>query len=155
MVYTWGVGTGSDKWIGYQVLAGLGVGLAFMVPVNIVQAAYTGTRDVEIVTAITIFFQTLGGCFFVSISQSIYQNFLLNNLIASVPPDQVGPIIANGLSAFRKFVPPELLPVVVEAAMDALKKAFIPPIALSACLALVAPLLPWNSVKGQQVSVTA
>ncbi|KAH8916158.1 MFS general substrate transporter, partial [Atractiella rhizophila] len=117
LIYTWEVTTASDHWIGYQVLAGLGVGMAFMAPVNIVQAAYTGTTEVEVVTAITIFFQTLGGCFFSSISQSIYQNFLLNNLIARVPPAEVGPIIANGLSAFREFVSPELLPTVVQAAM--------------------------------------
>ncbi|KAH8918309.1 putative MFS toxin efflux pump [Atractiella rhizophila] len=155
LIYTWDVGTHSDKWIGFQVLTGLGLGMAFMTPVNIVQAAYTGTTDVEVVTAINIFFQTLGGCFFNAIGQSIYQNYLLNNLIATVPPAEVGPIIANGLSAFRGFVSPELLPTVVRAAMDALTKAFIPPVALAVCMVVISPTLPWNNVKGQQVSVAA
>ncbi|KAH8928280.1 putative MFS toxin efflux pump [Atractiella rhizophila] len=192
LIYTWKVGTGkslscktclplkvvgldSDKWIAYQVVTGLGIGMSFMVPINVVQSYYSGipfaysfrlkiigleftwigTADVEVVTAITVFFQTLGGCFFNSICQSIYQNYLLNNLIAAVPPSEVAPIIQNGLSAFRQFVSPDLLPTVVQAAMDALNKAFIPPIALSVCMAAVAVLLPWNSVKGQRMAMAA
>jgi MFS transporter, DHA2 family, glioxin efflux transporter len=72
-----------------------------MVPVNVVQAKLTGTKDLEIGTAIVIFFQTLGGCLFVSISESVYQNKLFGGLSSVLPNDQVQQIIAGGLTGFR------------------------------------------------------
>lgn len=38
LLFTLDIGTGSSKWIGYQVLAGLGLGLGFQVPVSAAQA---------------------------------------------------------------------------------------------------------------------
>jgi MFS transporter, DHA2 family, glioxin efflux transporter len=38
LLYTLAIGSSSAKWIGYQVLAGLGLGLGFQVPVSAVQA---------------------------------------------------------------------------------------------------------------------
>jgi hypothetical protein len=38
LLYTLTIGSSSAKWIGYQVLAGLGLGLGFQVPVSAVQA---------------------------------------------------------------------------------------------------------------------
>jgi MFS transporter, DHA2 family, glioxin efflux transporter len=38
LLYTLTIGSSSSKWIGYQVLAGLGLGLGFQVPVSAVQA---------------------------------------------------------------------------------------------------------------------
>ena len=38
LLYTLNIGTGSSKWIGYQVLTGLGLGLGFQVPISAAQA---------------------------------------------------------------------------------------------------------------------
>lgn len=38
LLYTLDIGTGSSKWIGYQVITGLGLGLGFQVPVSAAQA---------------------------------------------------------------------------------------------------------------------
>jgi MFS transporter, DHA2 family, glioxin efflux transporter len=38
LLYTLNIGTGHSKWIGYQVLTGLGVGLGFQIPVSAAQA---------------------------------------------------------------------------------------------------------------------
>lgn len=38
LLYTLKIGTPSSKWIGYQVLTGLGLGLGFQVPVSAIQA---------------------------------------------------------------------------------------------------------------------
>lgn len=62
----------AGKWIAYQVIPGLGLGLAFMQPFVISQLALK-PEDAVVGGSITIFFQTLGGCLFVSIGQAIYQ----------------------------------------------------------------------------------
>ena len=51
LLYTLDIGTGSGKWIGYQILAGVGYGLAFQVPIITVQAKSTA-EDLAALTAI-------------------------------------------------------------------------------------------------------
>ncbi|EPQ52853.1 MFS general substrate transporter [Gloeophyllum trabeum ATCC 11539] len=140
--------TSTGKWIGYQIITGVGVGttyqLAYLASQTVLSAA-----DVEVGTAIVIFSQTLGGCFFVSISQSIYQNRFLKYL-AAVPGVDIPAVIAGGMTTFRATVPENLLPQVIVASNLALRDALAPSIAL-ACLAFVAALfIEWKSTKGQK-----
>jgi MFS transporter, DHA2 family, glioxin efflux transporter len=53
LIYTLDIGSVNGKWIGYQVLAGLGYGAAFQVPMIIAQATASPT-DLAEVTAITL-----------------------------------------------------------------------------------------------------
>lgn len=53
LLYTLDIGTGSDKWIGYQVLAGLAWGVAFQVPIIAVQGTVSET-DLASSTAILL-----------------------------------------------------------------------------------------------------
>ncbi len=51
LLYTVDIGTESGKWIGYQILAGLGYGVSFQIPMITVQASM-GIEDLAAVTAI-------------------------------------------------------------------------------------------------------
>lgn len=53
LLYTLDIGTGSGKWIGYQILLGLGFGVGFQVPIIIVQANAKPT-DLASTTAIIL-----------------------------------------------------------------------------------------------------
>lgn len=53
MIYTLEIGSNSSHWIGYQVLAGLGVGFAFQVP-QIVAQSICGLDEVSHYTAISL-----------------------------------------------------------------------------------------------------
>lgn len=53
LIYTLDIGTSSGKWIGYQILAGLGYGGAFQIPIIIAQATAT-PADLAEVTAIVL-----------------------------------------------------------------------------------------------------
>ncbi|EPQ52861.1 MFS general substrate transporter [Gloeophyllum trabeum ATCC 11539] len=140
--------TSTGKWIGYQIIAGVGLGttyqLAYVASQTVLSAA-----DVEVGTAIVVFSQTLGGCLFVSISQSIYQNKFLKNL-GSVPGVDIPAVIAGGMTTFRSTVPENLLPQVIVASSRALRDAMTPSIAL-ACLAFVSSLfIEWKSTRGHK-----
>ena len=53
LLYTLDVGSGAGKWIGYQILTGLGFGVGFQVPIIIVQATAQPT-DLASVTVIIL-----------------------------------------------------------------------------------------------------
>lgn len=53
LLYTLDIGTSTGKWVGYQILAGFGYGLALQVPVVVAQA-FAAPSDIAPVTAIII-----------------------------------------------------------------------------------------------------
>ena len=53
LIYTLDIGSPSGQWIGYQALAGIGVGLSIQVPIIANQAFVTMT-EISSVTAITL-----------------------------------------------------------------------------------------------------
>jgi MFS family permease len=53
LLYTLDVGSGASKWIGYQILTGLGFGVGFQVPIIVVQATAQPT-DLASATAIIL-----------------------------------------------------------------------------------------------------
>ncbi|KAK0520806.1 hypothetical protein OC834_006587 [Tilletia horrida] len=111
------------KWVGLQFFAGLGPGMAWMLPF-IGSSAVLEPHDIELGSAIVIFFQTLGGTIFVSLAQSVFQNkFIL--YLRALPNVDAEQIIAHGVSAFREFTSPEALPAVVEAANKAINKTYL------------------------------
>lgn len=69
-------GTGTGKWIGYQIVFGFGYGLAFQLP-QIAAQAVLPLADVAQGVAITFFAETLGGALFVSVGNNIFNNELV------------------------------------------------------------------------------
>lgn len=53
LLYTLDIGTSTGKWVGYQILAGFGYGLALQVPVVVAQA-FAAPADIAPTTAIII-----------------------------------------------------------------------------------------------------
>jgi hypothetical protein len=53
LLYTLQIGSHSSHWIGYQVLAGLGMGLTYQIPMIVAQSICDVT-EVSHVTAITL-----------------------------------------------------------------------------------------------------
>ncbi|CBQ70199.1 probable aflatoxin efflux pump AFLT [Sporisorium reilianum SRZ2] len=116
-------------YVGLQFLAGIGPGLAFMIPFSAVSARLE-PEDIEIGSAIVTFWQTLGGTVFVSVCQAIFQNDFIRQLRTNVPGAPVDEIVSHGVSAFRAFTPKELLGDVELAANLAVNKTFLCSVAL-------------------------
>lgn len=110
-------------WAGFQFLAGFGPGMAFMLPF-IASTAVLDVRDIELGSAIVIFWQTLGGTISTSLAQSVFQNKFLIYL-EELPNVNAGQILAHGLSAFRETTPADVLPTIVDAANRALGKVWL------------------------------
>lgn len=141
--------TSQAYWVGVTFLYGIGMGAAFQMPFVISQTFSSGL-ETEIGSSITIFFQTLGGALIVAMSQSIYANIFKQRVmdLTLVGVTQMQ-IISAGTTGFRDFVPADQLGLVVDAAMVAIRKAFIPACVFIGFSLITALPLPFASIKGK------
>lgn len=138
--------SGADKWIGYQVLFGLGLGLCMQQPSLAAQAALP-KEDVAIGVTLMFFCQSLGGAVMVCVSQSLFTNQLVKGLstIAGIDPLI---ILRTGATELKHVVPVELVGQVLDAYNTALCRGFIAATAVVAMAILAAAGMPWVNVKG-------
>ncbi|SPO03596.1 related to major facilitator (MFS1) transporter [Cephalotrichum gorgonifer] len=121
LLFTLDIGTGAGKWIGYQIMAGIGYGVAFQIPMIATQAT-TDPSDLSPATAIILFFQTVGGAFFLAGGQSAFLNSMVERLATTAPTVDPGVIILTGASELRTF-PAEVLPGILKAYMHGINIA--------------------------------
>jgi MFS transporter, DHA2 family, glioxin efflux transporter len=148
LIYTLNISSGSDKWIGYQALVGIGLGLIFQIPV-IVGQAIVKPSDLSSVSAIILFFQTVGGAIFISAAQSGFTNKLASNLPSKAPTVDIGKLLATGATDLRKVFSADEIPGILSAYMEGLRLPFALAIAC-ACLSFFIAFAPrWESIKGK------
>ena len=149
------VNSGPAKWVGYQVLTSVGLGMAVQQGVIAVQTVLR-LDQVPIGIAAIISMQSLGGSVFVSAGNSILQNSL-NKAAADnmLPGVNIHQVLARGATEFRKFVPKEALPGLIEVYNSALQKVFILAVPLAGLSFVFALALEWKSVKEKTPSLEA
>lgn len=150
VLYSLQVDDGPAKWIGYQLLPGIGAGACIQIPFISVQVVLN-SKDMPVGNALTIFFNSLGGALSISIAQNLFSNTLLQKLQEQIPGILPLEIIAAGATHVREATPPQYLDIVLGAYNSAVTKAFILPIAVS-CLAFFCSLTyEWKTIKGKNL----
>ncbi|KZT52965.1 major facilitator superfamily transporter [Calocera cornea HHB12733] len=147
LLYTLDIGTSSSKWIGYQVVAGVGIGIAVQIPISAAQARVP-MSDLAPVTATVLFFQTIGGAFFISAGQSIFTNRLLNTLAKTAPSVDPALVIATGATDLHQVFPADVLPGILRAYMDGLKDTYALAIAALGIASVVSIFVEWRNIEG-------
>ncbi|KAL9063993.1 MAG: hypothetical protein Q9161_009151 [Pseudevernia consocians] len=146
LIYTLDIGSPSSHWIGYQILVGIGIGLSVQVPI-IANQAFVNVSEISSVTAVTLFFQTIGGAFFVSAGQSVYTNRLLARVPVLVPGVSTALVLATGATELRVVFSAKELPGILLAYMDGLKLTFALVVALAGVTLPIALFAKWQNVK--------
>ncbi|KAI4279705.1 MAG: hypothetical protein L6R35_006038 [Caloplaca aegaea] len=123
LLYTFDIGTEQAKWIGYQVIGGVGWGIASQIPIITVQATAPAV-DLAEVTAMLLFFQTLGGAFMVSAAQAAFVNTLVKVLPRSAPGIDPLIVVSTGATELRKVFLVDHIPGILVAYMRGLKISF-------------------------------
>ncbi|EGP85536.1 unnamed protein product [Zymoseptoria tritici ST99CH_3D7] len=152
MLSTFTPATGSPKWIGFQVLFGIGVGLGMQQPLIAVQAVLPA-KDVPIGTAMIMFSQTLGGALFIAVAQNVFSTQLLKNLRSIVPDLDPRIVLEAGATTLVKSVPGESLMGVRLAYNDSIMSAFLVATAMATISVLGAVAFEWKSVKGKKIEM--
>lgn len=138
----------SAKWIGYQIIAGAGVGLAMQQPLMAVQTVLD-IKDIPIGTSLIAFMQMLGGALFVSVGQTVFTNSLLDGLSEKVPDLDPNIVLMAGATSIKSLIPVEFLDAVIQIYSDALTDAFSVSAACAAIAIIPCLFVQWKSVKGR------
>ena len=142
----------ASKWIGYEILASVGIGMAIQQGFTAVQIVLP-LEEVAIGTAAVVAFQSLGGAIFVSVGNTILQNTLLAaSRDNELPGIDIQAVIKAGASAFRTVVPAKDVPLLVEVYNHALQKVFIAAVPMAGLAAISCCFLEWRNVKDKTKS---
>ncbi|KAL4969528.1 MFS-type gliotoxin efflux transporter gliA [Aspergillus stella-maris] len=146
LLYTLDKTSSSGAWIGYQALAGIGVGLCIQVPIMAGQAVVE-VQDLAIISAVMLFFQCMGGAIFVQAGQAIFSNTLLKEVLRRLPDVDPGLIIQTGATELGDVFGGEELGVILDGYVVALQDCFLLAIVSAGIAVLVAGCSGWVNLK--------
>lgn len=136
-ISTFTINISTAQWVGYEMLASAGIGMAIQQGFTAVQIVLPA-EEVAIGTAAVVAFQSLGGAVFISVGNTILQNSLRTaSKENKLPGVDIKAVIDAGASDFRKKVTAEQLPALLKVYNKALQRVFIAAIPVAA-LAIVA-----------------
>ncbi|KAJ5671166.1 hypothetical protein N7507_000293 [Penicillium longicatenatum] len=138
--------TGPGKWIPYQIVYGIGIGLAFQPPFIAVQ---TVLPDSMISTSLVVlsFTQQFGGIFILSIAQNVFLNRLARNLTTQVPGLNLNDALENGALGFIEKIPVRFRDQALVAYNEALVGVFYISLGLTSLVVVSTLGIEWKSVK--------
>ncbi|KAG9785692.1 MFS transporter, partial [Aureobasidium melanogenum] len=146
--------TGHEKWIGYQVIYGFGVGFGMQQALITVQAVLP-LKDVPTGTALVMFMQTFGGALFVSVAQNVFNNRLIDEIPKYAPGIDPAIILHVGATSLKDQVPAALLAGVQTAYNKALTNTWYISVAMACLSGIGAVFVEWKSVKGMKPGAVA
>lgn len=149
LISTFNLDTGSGKWIGYQILFGLGIGMG-MQQGNMAAQTVLARKDVPTGISLCFFCQQLGGAVFVSVGQNAFIQKFTSGLAHLVHDLDPGEIVNTGATEIQKIVPARDLHEVLVAYNSALRQVFVVGVVMASLAAIGAFSLEWRSVKGKQ-----
>ncbi|KAI0201520.1 major facilitator superfamily domain-containing protein [Astrocystis sublimbata] len=150
LIFTLDIGTSTGKWIGYQIIAAIGWGAGFQIPV-IVSQALSDPEDIPSITAIILFSLNVGSGLLINAAQSAFVNRIIVTLPTSAPGVNPSLVISTGTLQLRSVFSEEQIPGILMAYMAGIKTAFA--IALAACglSVFVSVLGQWKRLNPEQV----
>ena len=143
--------TSTATWVGYEILASAGIGMAIQQGFSAVQTALP-LEQVPIGTAAVVASQSAGGAIFVSVGNTLLQNHLLSkNNANSIPGVDIRTIIEQGATNFRQHVPAEALPPLIHLYNRALQGVFIAAVPLCGLAFICSLCMEFRSVRKGEV----
>lgn len=142
---------GSAAWIGWQVLFGLGMGLAIPQPWSAIQTALPAAQIPLGMTAVS-FAVSLGAALSTSVAQNVFTNLLRRGL-RDVPGVDADALIRQGATELRKNVPDAERAHAVDVYNFALTSTFWVCVAVVALGMVAALCMDWNSVTSDKEAI--
>ncbi|KAJ0414698.1 major facilitator superfamily domain-containing protein [Aspergillus carlsbadensis] len=146
LLYTLDLTSSPGEWIGYQAMAGMGIGLAIQVPM-IASQAVVEIADLSTVSAMVLFFQCIGGAIFVQAGQAAFANRLVHVVRGALPGVSSELITATGATELRNVFRGRELDVVLDGYVQGLKDCFVLSVVLAGLATLLALGSGWRSLK--------
>ncbi|KAK8139453.1 MFS transporter [Apiospora sp. TS-2023a] len=144
LLYTLEVDSSPGRYIGPQVLFGLGIGLGNQVPMTAVQG-FSKPGDIASSTGIMLMCNSISGAYFVAAAQSLFSNRLLETLAVMAPSIDPAKVLITGATEIQDvFAGEEELRLVREAYMVGIKDVFAFSTAGTALTVVIAMIIPFR-----------
>jgi hypothetical protein len=137
------VDSSSGKWIGYQIIYGIGGGLGYQQGITAAQTVLK-PADIAIGTALMVFVQNFGGTIFISAANNVFVARLVRNLAIVVPDLNSQVITSAGATGIKQVVTPEEYPLVLVAYNSAVMEVFKIALILACLCAIGAAGMEWR-----------
>ncbi|KAI9698561.1 MAG: hypothetical protein M1820_007451 [Bogoriella megaspora] len=139
--------TGHSKWIGYQVLLGIGLGVGAQQPLNVVQTVLEKS-DIAIGSSLIIFTRFLGPAIFLPVAQNIFLNTLVTKL-TNLPGISPIAVTGGGATELRNLASGDDLKTLLTDYNSAIVNVFYLMIATSAITIFGSVCMEWRSLKAR------
>ncbi|KAF2129392.1 MFS general substrate transporter [Dothidotthia symphoricarpi CBS 119687] len=143
---TFEVTTSTGRWIGYQILFGVGSSLSSLIPLMVVQKVLP-LDDVPIGSSLVMFAQTIGGSIFVSVAQAIFTNNLSYGLQKLDIGLDASAVVNGGITTITNGLTGDIKLVVLRVFNDALTQSWQVTVVLSCASFLGALAIDHRSTK--------
>jgi len=142
-------------WFGYQVIAGLGIGVGFQTGVLVVQNSVSH-EWIPQATACVQFFQSMGGAIFIAVAQSVFQNGLASGIERDAPGLDPQALIHSGASqipqTLARLHADRYLHAVLGAYLDGLRNSYFITAACAAAAFVAACGLSWKKIQKRKAA---
>jgi hypothetical protein len=139
--------TGHAKWIGYQVLYGIGLGLGTQQPLNVIQTVLSRS-DIATGSAFVMFMRFLGSAIFLPVVQNIFINNLVSKL-TNLPGINPSAITGGGATELRNLASGSDLATLLSDYNTSIIDVFYMVVATSAVTMFGSVLVKWRSLKAR------
>jgi MFS family permease len=153
LLTTLDVDSDAGKWIGFQIIYGIGGGLGYQQGISAAQTVL-GPADVAIGTALMVFVQNLGGTIFVSAANNVFVTKLIGRLADLVPNLDPDDVLNAGATGIRQVVTDAEYPLVLVAYNDAAIMVFRVGLVLACVCALGAAGVEWRRASTKKPAKT-
>lgn len=141
--------TSTVKWVVYQVLRGIGCGLAFQQPYTAVQTVLPEARVPMGLVSLS-FTQEIGGIVALSVSQNVFVNRLKHRIASELPNLDISKTLNNGVLGVIDAAPAKARDQVLHAYNAALMDVFYIPLGLTCAAVAISLCMQWRSVKNKK-----
>jgi hypothetical protein len=139
--------TGPGKWIGYQIIYGVGLGLGAQQPLTVVQTVLSRS-DISTGSALVMFTRFLGSAIFLPVAQNIFINGLVTKLI-NLPGISPSAITDGGATELRNLASGSDLDTLLSDYNTAIVHVFYMVAATSAVTMFGSVFVEWRSLKAR------
>lgn len=146
LISTFSPSTSEGRWVGYQIIAGVGIGVASQQPMNVIQTMLNKS-DVSTGIAANMFARFLGPAVFLPVAQNIFLNNLVSRLETNLPGISASAVTNAGATELKNLASGDDLQVLITQYSDALMGAFYLATGVFAATVLGSILIEWKSFK--------
>ncbi|KAJ6790271.1 hypothetical protein PWT90_06587 [Aphanocladium album] len=143
---TWTADVSAAKWIGYQIVVGIGLGLCLQQPVIAIQTVLK-EEEMPIGTSALNFAVFLGGSVLVTVSQTIFEQQLIKKLLKIEPNLDTSSLSGSSATSLRDIVPAARQHEALAAYNDSMRAIWYLGLAVAALAFCGSFGLGWQSVK--------